>query len=99
MLFDGAIRFSNQAKEYILAKDFEQANAKLIRAQDIMMELMVSLDLDQGEIAQNLYQLYDFIHERLVEANLKKDVELIDQALRFLEDLRDTWRQVVANGA
>jgi len=98
MLFDGAIRFSNQARQLILEGDLEGANAKLIRAQDIMTEFMISLDMNQGEIAQNLYRLYDFIHNCLVQANVKKDVTLIDQAVRFLTELRDTWRQVVAKG-
>jgi len=96
MLFDGAIRFANQAREMIAAGDLEGANAKLIRAQDILTEFMISLDMDQGEIAKNLYQLYDYIHDCLVRANIKKDVELIDQAVRLLTELRDTWRQVVA---
>lgn len=96
MLFDGAIRFSNQGRQCIVEQDMEQANVKLLRAQDILTELMISLDLDQGEIAENLYQLYNFIYELLVEANIKKDVDLIDQAVRFLTELRDTWRQVVA---
>ena len=95
MLFDGAIRFANQGRQAIAEQDMEQANVKLLRAQDIVTELMISLDLDQGEIAENLYQLYSFIYELLVEANIKKDVNLIDQAVRFLTELRDTWRQVV----
>lgn len=96
MLFDGAIRFANQGRQCIVEQDMEQANVKLLRAQDILTELMISLDLDQGEIAENLYQLYNFIYELLVEANIKKDVDLIDQAVRFLTELRETWRQVVA---
>lgn len=96
MLFDGAIRFANQGRQAIAEQDMEQANVKLLRAQDIVTELMISLDLDQGEIAENLYQLYSFIYELLVGANIKKDVNLIDQAVRFLTELRDTWRQVVA---
>jgi len=95
MLFDGAIRFANQGRQAIAEQDMEQANVKLLRAQDIVTELMISLDLDQGEIAENLYQLYSFIYELLVEANIKTDVNLIDQAVRFLTELRDTWRQVV----
>jgi flagellar protein FliS len=99
MLFDGAIRFANQAQELIAEGDLEGANGKLIRAQDIMTELMVSLDMDQGEIAQNLYQLYDYIHDCLLRANIRKDVGLIEQAVRLLAELRDTWRQVVAKSS
>ncbi|NLJ73821.1 MAG: flagellar export chaperone FliS [Firmicutes bacterium] len=96
MLFDGAIRFAHQAREHIEKGELEQANERLLRAQDIVTELTVSLDLDTGEIAQNLYLLYTYIYERLVQANIKKDLEQLDEAVNMLEELRDTWRQVVS---
>lgn len=96
MLFDGAIRFARQAQECINRGDMEAANTKLLRVQDIVMELNLSLDLSVGEIAQNLQQLYTFIYERLVQANIKKDPAIIEEALRLLTELRDTWEQVVS---
>jgi len=96
MLFDGAIRFARQAQEHIKRGELEAANSKLIRVQDIISELNLSLDLSVGEIALNLQQLYTFIHDRLVEANIKKDPELVEEALHFLLELRDTWEQVVS---
>ena len=95
MLFDGAMKFGRQGKELIEKKEFAAANEKLQRTQDIVNELISSLNMDTGEIAQNLYQLYHFIHDRLVEANIKKDTALLDEALQMLNELRDTWRQVV----
>ncbi len=95
MLFDGAIRFARQAQEHISKGELEAANSKLIRVQDIISELNLSLDLSVGEIAQNLQQLYTYIYDRLVEANIKKDPEIVDEAIRFLVELRDTWEQVV----
>ncbi|NLY10217.1 MAG: flagellar export chaperone FliS [Firmicutes bacterium] len=97
LLFDGAIRFANQAKHFIEKKDLAAAHDKLCRAQDIVAELMFSLDRDVGEIADNLYQLYDYIFNRLVEANVSKDISIVDECIHFLTDLRDTWRQVVDN--
>ncbi|NLM24522.1 MAG: flagellar export chaperone FliS [Firmicutes bacterium] len=96
MMFDGAIKFSNQAKEMINQSKIAEAHEKLIRAQDIVSELSAALNMDTGEIAKNLYQLYDYINNLLVQANIKKDVEILDQAIQLLTELRDTWRQVVA---
>lgn len=95
MLFDGAIRFARQGKEFMLQGDLEQSNGKLIRAQDIVNELILALDLDVGEIALNLQQLYTYIYELLVQANVKKEPEIVDEAVRMLQELRDTWEQVV----
>jgi len=95
MLFDGAIRFARQSKDFMVAREYEDANAKLIRTQDIINELILSLDLSVGEIANNLQQLYVFIHDLLVQANIKKDPEIVDSAVDMLVELRDTWEQVV----
>ncbi|HKM43651.1 MAG TPA: flagellar export chaperone FliS [Limnochordia bacterium] len=95
MLFDGAIRFSRQSKDFMANGELEEASAKLIRTQDIINELILSLDLSVGEIAHNLEQLYVYIHDLLVQANIKKDPVIVDNALGILVELRDTWEQVV----
>lgn len=95
MLFDGAIRFARQSQDHMAAGKLEEASAKLIRTQDIINELILSLDLSVGEIAQNLQQLYVYIHDLLVQANIKKDPAIVDSALGMLVELRDTWGQVV----
>lgn len=95
MLFDGAIRFARQSQDHMASGKLEEASAKLIRTQDIINELILSLDLSVGEIAQNLQQLYVYIHDLLVQANIKKDPAIVDSALGMLVELRDTWGQVV----
>lgn len=95
MLFDGAIRFSRQAQEFMRKGEIEEASAKLIRTQDIMNELIVSLNLEVGEIADNLQMLYTYIYDLLVEANIKKQPEIVDEAIHMLVELRQTWEQVV----
>lgn len=95
MLFDGAIRFARQSQDNIAAGKIEEASAKLISAQDIVNELILSLDLDVGELAHNLQQLYVYIHDLLVQANIKKDSEIVDHAVGMLVELRETWEQVV----
>lgn len=95
MLFDGAIRFARQALEHLDHGKLEEASSKLIRAQDIVDELILALDLDVGEIAHNLQQLYTYIYDLLVRANVKKDPEAVNEALHLLVELRETWGQVV----
>jgi len=95
MLFDGGIRFAKHAKKHLEDGDLAQANDKLIRAQDIVNELILSLNLDVGEIAQSLQQLYTYIYELLVQANVKKETKKIEEAIYMLTELRETWEQVV----
>ncbi|HBK67559.1 MAG TPA: flagellar export chaperone FliS [Firmicutes bacterium] len=91
MLYDGAIRFCNQAKLAIEEKNLNQANQMLQRAQDIIDELNINLNMEAGEIAVNLRSLYQFISTKLVEANIKKDLTLLNQMIALLTDLRSSW--------
>lgn len=95
MLFDGAIRFAKQAREHLDKGDIEQAGARLLRTQDIVDELILSLNLDVGEIAHNLQRLYTYIYDLLVQANVKKDPQIVGDAIHMLTELRATWGQVV----
>lgn len=90
-LYDGAIRFLKQAIDGINQKKLDVANNNLVRTQNILTELMVSLNMDVGEIAHNLYSIYDYMNYRLVQANIKKDISIINEILGLLTDLRDTW--------
>ena len=91
MLYDGAIRFCNQAKLAIEEKNLNRANQMLQRAQDIIDELNINLNMEAGEIAVNLRSLYQFISTKLVEANIKKDLTLLNQMIALLTDLRSSW--------
>jgi|SRR5690554_862767 len=91
MMYDGAIRFINQAKKALAEKDFVLANKALQSAQDIINELNISLNPEAGEIAINLRNLYAFINQRLIEANVKKDGEILDGVLQILTTLRSSW--------
>lgn len=97
MLYDGAIRFMRQGKMYLNNKEYEKANASLLRAQDIFYELIAGLDEEAGgEIAKNLHQLYDFMIATLVEANIHKDVEKVETVITLVTDLRQTWVQAMS---
>jgi flagellar protein FliS len=79
-------------------REFIQERTRHIcRAQDAVTELMSALKMDVGEIAHNLYRLYDYILRRMVEANIKNDKTKIEEVLVYLVDLRDAWSQAIAN--
>ncbi len=97
MLYDGAIRFGRQGREALLRKDFETACEKLIRVQKIIAEMQNGLRPEiNAELCDQLARLYNFIYQRLVDANVQRDVVPLDEALRILEHQRETWRLLLA---
>jgi flagellar protein FliS len=95
MLYDGALRFMDEAKRALESGDLELQNTKLQKAQKIVTELMGSLDFSAGgEIAQNLLALYTFVLNELVEANIYDDAARIDNAVKTMSELREGWVQV-----
>ncbi len=98
MLYDGMIRFLKIAVENMDPKTYDIANNNIIRAQDIITELISSLNMDDGgEIAQNLLSLYIYFKKRLLEANMQKDAEIIKEVIAHAEPLRDAWNEISAN--
>jgi flagellar protein FliS len=95
MLYDGAIRFLNQSLEGLKEKRYDVVNNNIIKGQNILTELMLSLNMNVGEIAENLYSLYDYMNRRLIEANIKKDDKVIKEVLGMLTDLRATWEEAI----
>jgi flagellar protein FliS len=95
MLYDGALRFIEEGKRAMVAKDFETKNLKFQRAQKIVMELISTLDIrNGGEIATNLLSLYTFVLNELVEGNVKDSTEHIDNAFRTMSELRESWAEL-----
>lgn len=97
MLYEGALRFCRQGEIALEKRDYAQVNENLIRAQEILGELMATLNFEAGEIAQNLYRLYEFMHWYLIQANVKKDAKIIREVIELLQDLRDTWEEATKN--
>lgn len=93
MLYEGAIRFIRQAQEALAAGRYDRTSDYLCRAQDILSELMATLNLEAGEIAHNLAALYAFMHDYLVRANIKKDLKMMQEVERLLGELRDAWEE------
>ncbi|WP_271811942.1 flagellar export chaperone FliS [Clostridium beijerinckii] len=93
MLVEGAVKFCKIARQAIVDKDIKKAHDALVRTQDIFSELMVSLDTSAGEWAVQLLRVYTFIKDKLIEANMTKDLEIIDEILPLIEDINETWKE------
>lgn len=95
MLYEGAIRFGNHAIQAIEEKEISMANQSIQKVQNILYELISSLNENQGgEIAINLKNLYLYMIDQLFEANIKKDVEPIKEVIELLESLRSAWEEI-----
>ncbi|GKX65465.1 flagellar export chaperone FliS [Inconstantimicrobium mannanitabidum] len=94
MLVDGAVKFSKMARQAIIDKNIKKAHENIIKTENIFGELMVSLDRSQGEWTDQIFSVYEFINYKLVEANLTKKVEVIDEAIPLIEEIRDLWYEV-----
>ena len=98
MLYDGAIKFLTIALDNMEPKKYDIVNNNIIKAQDIVTELLLSLNMDEGgEISRNLFSLYMYFKKQLLEANIKKDPQIITHILKLLRELRDAWDQISAN--
>jgi flagellar protein FliS len=94
MLCDGAIRFSKMGIYSIQQQNHADANKYLTKAQDIIMEFVITLD-KKSPLAEMLLKLYDYFVNRLIEANIKKAVEPVEEILPLLIDLKETWVEAV----
>lgn len=94
MLYDGAAKFTNIAIEAIEAGDIEKAHNNIVKAQNIIVEFRSTLDM-KYPVAKDFDVVYDYIYRRLVEANMKKDKDILVEALKHIKTMRDTWREVM----
>ena len=92
MLYDGAIRFSEEARTCLEQGDIEKAHNSLVRAQNIILEMSSGLDHESNpDLCAKLSSLYNFVYHKLIQANLKRDIPAIDDALKILRYQRETW--------
>lgn len=101
MLYDGALKAMALAKEAFASPDtarrIENINTQLLKAQAILTELQNGLNLDAGgEFARTMHRLYDYHNRRLLEANVRKQVEPVIEVERLVRELRDAWAQMLA---
>lgn len=94
LLYNGAVKYIKQGLKHIEEKNIEEAHNSIVRVQDILAELNGTLNMEY-EISRNLALLYDYMIRRLIEANNRKDKLILDEVQGLVEDLRDTWLQVL----
>lgn len=95
MLYDGAIRFLTQAQQAMEQKKWQDAHNYILRAEDIITELMACLKIDAGEVAQNLYRLYEYFNWRLIQANIKRSPEMLTEVQMRMRELREAWAEAI----
>ncbi|MEZ5284183.1 MAG: flagellar export chaperone FliS [Vicinamibacterales bacterium] len=97
MLYDGALRFTSQAREAIERRDIRARRDATSRLLAIVSELQNTLDLEKGgEVAVQLDGLYDYMTAKIVESSTKNDVAPLDEVRKLLEPLRDAWQTIAS---
>jgi flagellar secretion chaperone FliS len=92
MLYDRVIVLLEKAKDDISEKNYEEKNFSLNKATDIVFELMITLDRDNGrEIAASLEGLYLYVIREITDANVHLNTKALDNAKRILSELRESW--------
>lgn len=94
MLYNGCIKFIMLGKKAIEEGNIEAKNTNIIKAQNIVHELMVTLNMDV-EVSKEMMSLYDFMNRRLIEANVKNDVAALEEVEGLVTDFRNTWKEVI----
>ena len=94
MLYEGAIKFCNIAQMAMDKKDVEKANLNIQKARNIIVELQSTLNFDYP-VAKDFDEVYSYLLMRLREANIKKDKEIMEEVLKHLRTMRDTWKEVM----
>ena len=94
MLYNGCLKFIQQAKNGLETSNIEEKNISIQKAQAIISELMLTLD-DSYPVAKNMLILYEFANSRLIDGNIKNDAAFFDEAAEIIIEFRDTWKQVI----
>ena len=94
MLYEGAIKFCNIAVVAIEQKDYAKANTNIQKAERIIGEFQATLNFKYA-VAKDFDNVYRYLMERLIQANMKKDTEILGEVLKHLRTMRDTWKEVM----
>ena len=94
MLYNGCLKFIGKATTAIETNNISERNNNIQKAQNIIRELMVTLNMDM-EVSKNMIVLYEYVLDRLTHANIKNEVQALKDAEVLVTEFRDTWKQVI----
>jgi len=94
MLYEGAIKFCNIALMGIEQKDIEKAHVNIRKVQKILEHFRQTLDMSYP-VSEDFERVYVYLERRLIEANVKKDIEIMEEVKEHLQSMRDTWKEVM----
>lgn len=94
MLYEGAIKFCNIAIMGVEEKDVEKAHNNIVKVENIIGEFIATLN-HKYPVAEDFENIYNYLMDRLIEANMKKDKEILKEVLGYLREMRDTWKEVM----
>ena len=95
MLYDGAIKNASFAVEHMKSGEIEKVHNCLIKAKNIVTELMATLNMEKGgDVAKNLQSLYSYMFSQLIEANMEKKTQPIVVVIELLKELRVAWVEI-----
>ncbi len=94
MLYDGALKFCNQAIAAIEQKDIIKANDLIIRVENIVREFQLTLDRSY-DVSKYFDSMYEYMYRRLIDANMKKDKDILMEVRDYLREFRDTWAEAM----
>ena len=94
MLYEGAIKFCNIAIMGIEQGDIEKAHNNIVKVQKIIEEFRATLDM-KYEVAKDFDRVYVYLQKRLIDANVKKDKEILEEVAGHLREMRNTWKEVM----
>lgn len=98
MLYDGAIKFCNMAIAGIEEHDIQKAHTNIIKVERIIEEFQATLN-HKYPVAKDFDNVYQYLQRRLRDANIKKDKEILEEVLKHLRTMRDTWKEVMRKNA
>ena len=94
MLYDGAIKFCNMAIDAVERGDIQRAHTNIVKVENIIDYLRKTLDM-KYPVAQDFERIYVYLDQRLLQANLKKDKEILEEVSQHLHSIRDNWKEVM----
>lgn len=94
MLYEGAIKFCNMAIDAVEHQDVSRAHTNIVKVENIIDYLRKTLDM-KYPVAKHFEKMYVYLYRRLVQANIRKDKEILEEVNGHLREIRDTWKEVM----